>query len=394
MSIARVALISRSFWPDCRSGELAAGAFARSLHAAGIQVQVATSQWANHDASSFEFCEVPVDRIPRTQTGVWANRRFIRHLTQWLTSHAAGWDASLVFGGVEELDAAIRAQQHGGPDQVWMRIDDASIQQMQKFSGIRKKFQVLMAQVDRVLASESSNAVEVARLVSVPKKKIQILPTGIDIHAASIGAFHLTQAEARRAISEIHPMLELAKNDLVGIHVTDFQDEPGLFDLLDAWREVSRRNPQAKLWLTGDGPQARAVWHRIHELSLVNRVLMPGCFDNEVDAFVASDFYVHPELRSGNVDALCRAAACRIPSIVHATDGPDWFVPDEHGLRPVSPDTSSLAESILQMIQLGHARDKLGMSAQTAVGQARGWDRTVSEILSLLESSQPLREDA
>ena len=65
-------------------------------------------------------------------------------------------------------------------------------------------------------------------------------------------------------------------------------------DLVRAWRIVTARRSEARLWIIGDGPERDTLYRQIGDLDQRFRVLLPGTFDCLDDLIQASDMLLIP----------------------------------------------------------------------------------------------------
>ncbi len=392
MSPLRIAVVCRSFWPLAGRSELAISGLVQQLHLAGIEVQVVTSQWDASWCTHFEFGEVLVTRIARTGAGIWSSNRYARGLCRWLAAKCEQWDAVIVVGGLEELEAAIRARDNGGPKRVFCHLDQSLLHRLKNFPGQRKKILSALATANKLVLADATLQSEFEALVgtSLP---IQWIPNGVGFqHLFDESHVHDKQ-RLRASMSDIHPLMELNRHHIVGVHMTDFRNEAGLHFLVDVWATVAHKNRNARLWLIGDGTQAREVWRQINDLSLVEQVVMAGNFDNDLDAYLVGDFYVQPELRCRSGDAIAQAAACGLPSVHRTMDGaPEWFRAEQHGCVAPNADIGSFVEVVSRMVTDSPFRIRCGAAAQETMLATRSWSGIISAWRNLACGSNSTKE--
>ncbi|MEZ6095233.1 MAG: glycosyltransferase [Pirellulaceae bacterium] len=325
MTLSQIALVTRSFWPNAGNSELGAINLLTQLRGIGAQTTVFTSQWDNSWSRKLDFAENEVLRIPRTSGGAWASSRYVKALSAALGNLQQRFDSILVFGWLEEVDAALKARKAGIAEQVVLRVDSTTLRRYQMQSGHRRKFANLANQVD-VIAYANHEISNCFRGKLVNGSQLQVIPDCLMPLPFEHELGPHSKTQMREAVSDIHPLMMVNRNDIVGVHYTSFENDSSLSCLIDAWSHVAHRFPMAKLWIVGDGPQARASWEQINSLGLVDQVVMVGNFDTPIDPLLIADFYVHPESDLSFDFALRQSAMLELPLVIrNAESTPKWF---------------------------------------------------------------------
>jgi glycosyltransferase involved in cell wall biosynthesis len=118
-------------------------------------------------------------------------------------------------------------------------------------------------------------------------------------------------------------------------------------DLVRAWRIVTARKSDARLWIVGDGPSRERLYHQIGDLDQRFRVLIPGTFDCLRELVQAADLFLSPAPHTVPPLALLEALAAGLP--VLAADGP--AIRALPGVEPAmffpAGDVKALGEAII-----------------------------------------------
>ncbi|MCD6351072.1 MAG: glycosyltransferase [Armatimonadetes bacterium] len=135
--------------------------------------------------------------------------------------------------------------------------------------------------------------------------------------------------------------------------------------LVQAFAQVLRELPQARLVLVGEGkhrPRAEAL---AEKLGVADRVLFAGHRSDVPRLLSVFDVYVQPSWMEADPVAVKEAMATGKPVVSTATIGPRGFI--EHGktglLVPVG-DARGLAEAIVQVARDPHLAERLGAEAR------------------------------
>lgn len=149
-------------------------------------------------------------------------------------------------------------------------------------------------------------------------------------------------------------------------------------DLVDAFADVYRTLPQARLVLVGDGPLLPEITARIQSLGVADAVSLLSSRD-DVDALLpALDVLVLPSSSEGMSNAILEAMACGLPVVATAVGGNLTLVQHETtGLLVPPHDPISLAASLQWLAQSTHARRRMGMAARARIEREFSLDSMV-----------------
>ena len=126
---------------------------------------------------------------------------------------------------------------------------------------------------------------------------------------------------ARQVIAEANPELSLADDAFLAVFTGRLDSAKGLMDLLTAWTTVTRKHPDSRLWLVGEGPEHAQLADRIESIGLVRRVVLAGSFDPLDDVLQAADCFVLPSYEEGLSLALLEAMAAGLPVVASDIPG-------------------------------------------------------------------------
>jgi glycosyltransferase involved in cell wall biosynthesis len=127
--------------------------------------------------------------------------------------------------------------------------------------------------------------------------------------------------------------------------------------LLDAWREVVRQLPGARLALVGDGPDRERL-----AASAPRSVLFAGDVADPVPWYQAADLVVLPSRWEGMALAPLEAMACGRPVVLTDVDGAHESLPAELAARCLVPpgDPAALAAALAGLLRDPLLREALG----------------------------------
>jgi glycosyltransferase involved in cell wall biosynthesis len=180
----------------------------------------------------------------------------------------------------------------------------------------------------------------------------------------------VARSHARAALSAVNADLVTAPGAAVALAVGRLDAAHRFGDLVRAWRIVTARRPDARLWIIGDGPDREPLYRQIGDLDQRFRVLIPGSFDCLDDLLQAVDLVIVPGYRLAPSLTLLTAQAAGLPVI--ASDAPGSALAIQNGATGVLyqlGDIPALAQNVLRLIEQPAYGVQLGAAAR-AVAQA------------------------
>jgi len=104
-----------------------------------------------------------------------------------------------------------------------------------------------------------------------------------------------------------------------GIFVGRISRDKGIFDLIQSWREISKKVQSLKLVIIGSGPDSYELKRRINDLNLKENIFFMGpCGDDELFRLMKSSrVFILPSLFEGWGISIAEALACGLPVICY-----------------------------------------------------------------------------
>jgi glycosyltransferase involved in cell wall biosynthesis len=158
--------------------------------------------------------------------------------------------------------------------------------------------------------------------------------------------------------------------------------------LVRSFARLSRRCPDARLLLLGDGSQQRAIHQLLDEHRLNSVVHTPGRigYEHLPRYFQAADVYVSTALSDGTSISLLEAMACGLPVIVTEGYGNlEWVVPGRNGWLVPPADEDALAHALVDAAGDGERRRLFGDANLPIARDRADWNRNFPKLVSLLE---------
>jgi glycosyltransferase involved in cell wall biosynthesis len=376
MNPLRLMIVTRHFWPVIEPAGVRLANLAESLRGEGLHVQILTSQWDRDWSRQLSYREVPVTRVPRPAQGSWRLARYSRALEKELLEQASGWEAVLVAGSADEIEAAVQAREHGGPQQVLVRADESLRLAMLQSKGSANKFSRWLPRADLLICPQSFLREFYQQFFSGP---IIVIPDGLHL-AESRPANRHEKIALREAISELHPLLHISPNNVLGATIGGFDEAATVEAVLGAWQQLTQPRSQPRLWMIGDGAGALGIWQQINHFGLTVAVSLPGSFDHLEDPLQAADFFLHPWGKHAGPWGVAEAMACGLP-IVYSREAEhlEGLVDGKTGLAFIHQNPHDLAEKIAALQEDVGLKNRLGQAARQFANEHYALDRIAED---------------
>jgi glycosyltransferase involved in cell wall biosynthesis len=208
--------------------------------------------------------------------------------------------------------------------------------------------------VTRIIAVSRGAADFLVHGKGYPADKVVVIPNGRDLARFAPGA-HREAVRKEIGVDRHAP--------LVGV-VGRLETQKGHVYLLDAWPEVMRARPDARLLLVGDGSLRQALMAQAARLGVLDSVLFTG-FRSDVPRILdALDVLALPSLHEGMPLTVIEAAAAACPVVATAVDGTPEVVRDGETGHLVPPaDPAALSRALLDVLRDPDAAARMGREA-------------------------------
>ncbi len=167
-----------------------------------------------------------------------------------------------------------------------------------------------------------------------------------------------------------------------------FHPQKGVVELIDIWKHVVEKKPNAKLAMIGDGPLMESVSSKIQSAHLQKNVDLFGfVFDGprKYGIFASSKIVVHPAFYDSGGMATAEAMAFGIPAVGFNLKAYESYYP--RGMIKVKNE-NEFANAILRLLKDDKLRKTLGREAEELIKKNYSWNSRAAEIL------QEIRKEA
>lgn len=187
------------------------------------------------------------------------------------------------------------------------------------------------------------------------------------------------------SVSELRERLGIADDTPVIGSVTRFHPVKGIRYLIDAFAQLSRSYPRARLILVGQGPEEERLRRQCRELGVAERVIFAG-FQREVQRFVKLfRVSVVPSLEEGFGLVALESLALGVPVVASRIGGlPDVVTHEKTGLlvEPANPD--AMARAISRILSDDDLRRRMS-EAGPAAAQRYSLDRYAGRLTQIYQ---------
>ncbi|MCG2684007.1 MAG: glycosyltransferase family 4 protein [Planctomycetales bacterium] len=337
------------------------------MQAEGYEVAVLTSKFER--CSSMDCIDgVTVHRIPLDPKQHKSEMRFALRIVRFLVSHRNDFDLLHVNGHMDHyglltlcckvLRKKILMQM------VLMGSDDPESLKVQ-FRFMAARLRILRC-MDRFLYI-SEPIGESCKIAGFPQSKLRFIPQGVDTLR-----FHPVGREEK---NNIRFSLGLEPDGKIVTFVGAIIHRKGVDILIDSWREVQRKCPEAELILIGpcefgredanesslntyvENIKVQIARHKLN-VRMVGRTSNVECF------LQASDVFVLPSRKEGFGNVILEAMGCGIPIVVSFMDGValESVIPGETGV--IFNSGTELTEALIDMLNNDERRRTIGAHAR------------------------------
>lgn len=181
---------------------------------------------------------------------------------------------------------------------------------------------------------------------------------------------------------------DVKEKKYLGVFQGRFHPQKGVVELIDIWKKVVQKLPEAKLAMIGDGPLMGDVKKRIRELHLDDNIDLYGYLhdgDLKYSIFMNSLIVLHPAFFDSGGMASAEAMAFGLPCIGFDLKAYESYYP-KGMLKVPSGNLNVFAEEILMLLKNRVLYNKVAKEAREMVFRDFSWEKRSLEVLSKIKS--------
>jgi len=223
---------------------------------------------------------------------------------------------------------------------------------------------IALALATHILVNSEAIAARLAHTRAVRQNRLVVIPNGVD----------LTRFEPATALPNSNEVTTVAT-------LANLRPEKGLVQLLEAAAIVTRRTPQARFVIWGDGPLRSDLEARIRTLGLTGSVEMRGATREPAQALQQCQIFVLASLSEACSNVVLEAMATGLPVVGTRVGGTPGLVDDPRTGLLVPPDNArALAEAILRLVEAPAMATAMGAQGRARAFAEFGMDRMHERI--------------
>lgn len=168
--------------------------------------------------------------------------------------------------------------------------------------------------------------------------------------------------------------------------VSNARYEKGLDVLLQAWRLVHQRQPEAKLVIVGDGPMQEQLEQMADALKISQSVEFAGLRNDVPDQLHRGLISVLPSRWEGMSNALLEAMASGLACVATRVSGSEDVI--QHGVNGLLVDVENyeeMAQALITLLQDPALTQKYGAEARITIEQGYTLEHTLSRYTSIYQ---------
>ena len=174
-------------------------------------------------------------------------------------------------------------------------------------------------------------------------------------------------------------------DDLVIGYVANFASGKGHVQLINAFDEVKRQIPNAKLILAGRG-KLKEVEDTVGRLGLGRRITFAGWRDDAAAIYNATDIFVQPSLSEAFSQVLIEAMGCGLPVIATKVGGAAEVIEnDVNGILIEPDDPQAIAREVIRLAEDKKLRSAIAERGMNSVRERFSAETMVERHLDLYE---------
>lgn len=169
------------------------------------------------------------------------------------------------------------------------------------------------------------------------------------------------------------------------VYIGRFHPQKGVLELIDVWRYVCEKRPEARLAVIGVGELENEVKKKVTKYGLEKNTVFFGFKDGveKIKVLKASKVVVHPAIYDSGGMAACEAMACGLPGVSFDLPALRTYYP-KGMLKAPCYDLKAFAENLLKLLNDKELHRKL---AADALNWAKkwDWDKRSEELLEAMK---------
>ncbi|MDX9865087.1 MAG: glycosyltransferase, partial [Anaerolineaceae bacterium] len=168
----------------------------------------------------------------------------------------------------------------------------------------------------------------------------------------------------------------------------------GVDNVVRAFARAVQVEPDLRLLLLGNGPQAKLIHSIVHRHELADKVLFGGQVSNKdlAGIYHAADLYVSASHSDGSSVSLMEALGCGLPVLVSDIPGnKEWITEGREGWLFPDGDETALAEGMLRAYEAREKANSMRIASRRLAEERADWNKNFKKLLEAYEMAGHVR---
>ena len=237
----------------------------------------------------------------------------------------------------------------------------------------------VISEADRVIAVSHALKSAAEKFAS-PRDQIAVIYNGCDT-----GKFAFDES----ARSFLRRRKGISTESVVFIFIGHILKNKGIFELVEAFSLVMKKQLDSYLIFVGHGRDAKVLAQKVSKAAMGSRIYFIGTRPyEEIPGWLSmADVLVLPSYNEGLPNVVVEAMACQRPVIATKIGGiPEAVVDGKSGILVEAKDPIALAEAMERLARDKDLRYQMGNVGRQIVMRKFLWDKNIEDLISLYKN--------
>jgi glycosyltransferase involved in cell wall biosynthesis len=234
----------------------------------------------------------------------------------------------------------------------------------------------VLSEADQLVSVSNALKIE-AETIGQAKKEIAVVHNGCDS-----GTFINNEGDG----NAIRMKMGISAQDKVIIFVGGISKGKGVYELVEAFINLSQKYQHLQLILVGSGQESATINSIVSSIGLANRIHMTGSLHHdEISQWLsAADIFVFPSHNEGLPNAVLEAMACGLPVVATRVGGiPEAIEDGQSGILIKEKDADSLIRAIDRLLGNEELAKQMGRNGRNMVEQNFSWEKNAEQMIRI-----------
>lgn len=177
-------------------------------------------------------------------------------------------------------------------------------------------------------------------------------------------------------------------DDVLILFIGHLETFKGIFELLDAFREINSKHENVKLMIIGEGHDEQKVRDTVSNFNLNDYIIFTGKISPETiqNYYQMADIFTLPSYTEGLPLVVIEAMACGLPVVVSTAGGiPELVKEGVNGFLVKPKDKVVLRKKLEILVDNRELRDNMGLNALETVDDEFNIDKKVEMLKKIYQ---------